>query len=196
MSLIALAGSLGQSLVAIAAVYGAFVIFQTTARGAAEGGEAWIDPVGNAVIALIGAWLVSRGITALRSPAAVACGCGHEHHHHPDPEAVARAEGFGPTLALVAGIALRPCTGALFVLVVAWRMDLAGAGALGVLAMGLGTAAFTILVALLAVASRDAAFLSAGDGRAARLLAPALQIGAGALILAVGTILFCAALVS
>jgi nickel/cobalt transporter (NicO) family protein len=194
MSLIALAGSLGQALVAIAVVYGAFVVFQTTARGAAEGGEAWIDPIGNAVIALIGAWLVARGITALRSPEAVACG--HDHHHHPDPEAVARAEGLGPTLALVAGIALRPCTGALFVLVVAWRMELAWAGALAVLAMGLGTAAFTILVALLAVGSRDAAFLTAGDGRAARLLAPTLQIGAGALVLTVGTILFCAALVA
>jgi ABC-type nickel/cobalt efflux system permease component RcnA len=192
MSLIALAGSLGQALVAIAVVYGAFVVFQTTARGAAEGGEAWIGPIGNAVIALIGAWLVARGITALRSPEAVACG----HDHHPDPEAVARAEGLGPTLALVAGIALRPCTGALFVLVVAWRMELAGAGALAVLAMGLGTAAFTILVALLAVGSRDAAFLTAGDGRAARLIAPTLQIGAGALILTVGTILFCAALVA
>jgi ABC-type nickel/cobalt efflux system permease component RcnA len=197
MSLIALAGSLGQALVAIAAVYGAFLLFQATARGAADGGEAWIDPIGNAVIALIGAWLVARGITALRSPEPAACGCGHgHHHHHPDPDAVARAEGFGPTLALVAGIALRPCTGALFVLVIAWRMDLAGAGALAVLAMGLGTAAFTILVALLAVGSRDAAFLTAGDGRAARLLAPTLQIGAGALILAVGTILFCAALVA
>ncbi len=196
MSLIALAGSLGQALVAIAAVYGAFLLFQATARGAAEGGEAWIDPIGNAVIALIGAWLVARGITALRSPGPAACGCGHGHHHHPDPEAVARAEGLGPTLALIAGIALRPCTGALFVLVVAWRMDLAGAGALAVLAMGLGTAAFTILVALLAVGSRDAAFLTAGDGRAARVLAPALQIGAGTFILAVGTILLCATLVA
>jgi ABC-type nickel/cobalt efflux system permease component RcnA len=197
MSLIALAGSLGQALVAIAAVYGAFLVFQTTARGAAEGGEAWIDPIGNAVIALIGAWLVARGIAALRSPEPAACGCGHgHHHHHPDPEAVARAEGLGPTLALVAGIALRPCTGALFVLVIAWRMDLAGAGALAVLAMGMGTAAFTILVALLAVGSRDAAFLTAGDGRAARVLAPTLQIGAGTLILAVGTILLCATLVA
>jgi ABC-type nickel/cobalt efflux system permease component RcnA len=75
-------------------------------------------------------------------------------------------------------------------------MDLAGAGALAVLAMGLGTAAFTILVALLAVGSRDAAFLTAGDGRAARMLAPTLQIGAGTLILAVGTILLCATLVA
>ena len=69
---------------------------------------------------------------------------------------------------------------------IAWRMGLPAAGAAAALAMGLGTAAFTLIVAWLAVTSRDAAFLGAGEGRAARLLAPALQIGAGGLMLVVG----------
>jgi ABC-type nickel/cobalt efflux system permease component RcnA len=95
----------------------------------------------------------------------------------------------GDTLALIGGMAARPCTGALFVLVIAWRMDLASAGAAAVLAMGLGTATVTLGVAVLAVTGREAALISAGDGRAARILMPALQIAGGGLILAVSALL-------
>ena len=67
-------------------------------------------------------------------------------------------------------------------------------GAAAVVAMGLGTAVFTLIVATLAVAGRDAAFLAAGDGRAARLLGPGLQIAVGGLILGIGGTLALAAL--
>jgi ABC-type nickel/cobalt efflux system permease component RcnA len=98
----------------------------------------------------------------------------------------ARATTPAATLALVAGMAARPCTGALLVLVLAWRMGLAWEGVAAVIAMGLGTAAFTVLVALAAVGGRDAAFLAAGDGRTARLLAPGLLFLGGGLIVAAG----------
>jgi nickel/cobalt exporter len=100
-----------------------------------------------------------------------------------------RARGLGDTLALIGGMAARPCTGAIFVLVIAWRMDLAGAGAAAVLAMGLGTGAVTLAVALLAVTGREAAMISAGDGRAVRILMPSLEIAGGGLILAVSALL-------
>ena len=67
-------------------------------------------------------------------------------------------------------------------------------GAAAVVAMGLGTAVFTLIVATLAVAGRDAAFLAAGDGRAARLLGPGLQIAVGGLIFGIGGTLALAAL--
>jgi len=192
MGAIAVAGSLGQAAVAIALVYGAFAIFEATARGTVDAADRWIVPAGNVVVALVGGWILWRGLRGLvrtRRPH------GQDHHHHdagcghahgPDPAAVARAEGPAATLALVGAIAARPCTGALVVLVIAWRMGLAWAGVAGVVAMGLGTAAFTVLVAVMAVGSRDAAFLAAGDGRAARLLGPGLQILAGGLILGIG----------
>lgn len=188
MVAIALAGSLAQAGFAILLVYGGFLIFDATAR-AAIGLEAALEPVGHLAVALVGAWLVSRGLWAWRHPSG--CGCGHAHG--PDPVAASRA-GIGQAAALVAAMAARPCAGALIVLVLAWRMDLALLGAGAALAMGLGTAAFTCLVAALAVTGRESAFLSFPGGRAARRLAPALQIGAGCLILAVSGALLCAAL--
>jgi nickel/cobalt transporter (NicO) family protein len=91
-------------------------------------------------------------------------------------------------------MAARPCAGALIVLVLAWSMGLAATGAAAVIAMGLGTAGFTVTLAALAVAGRDAAFLSAGPASAARRVGPALQIGAGAAILIVSGALLCTSL--
>ncbi len=198
MALIALAGSLAQALVAIALVYAGFALFDVTARSLADGSQRWFSAGGDLIIALLGAWLLARGLAGLRRvpPDHTAHddgrGCGHAHG--PDPDEVARAVGPAATLALVAAMAARPCTGAIFVLVIAWRMSLPWAGALAVLAMGLGAAAFTALVAWLAVSSRD--LLGAGSEATARLLVPGLQIAAGGLILAFGGLGFVGVLAS
>jgi nickel/cobalt transporter (NicO) family protein len=197
MAGIALAGSLAQAAFAVVLVYGGFALFAATARGAVAS-EAWLEPMGHLAVALIGAWLVARGLWAAWHPEEAGCcghgnGHGHGHGHGPDPDAVARATGWREAAALVGAMAVRPCTGALVVLVLAWRFDLAASGAAAVVAMGLGTAAFTVLVAVLAVSGREAAFLSAGGGGRARSLAAALQIGAGGLILVVSGALLCAA---
>jgi len=196
MALIAVLGSLAQALVAIVIVYGGFAIFEASARGTVSAAEDWIDPAGNALIACIGLWLVWRGLRQMRPASKTAGGHDHDHAHSgcghdhgPDAAEVARARGLGDTLALIGGMAARPCTGALFVLVIAWRTDLAGAGAAAVLAMGLGTAAVTLSVAILAVTGREAALISAGDGRAIRIVMPMLQIAGGGLILAVSALL-------
>ena len=195
MALIALAGSLAQAAVAIAIVYGALALFSATARGTVEGTEHWAALVGNLAAALVGFWLFARGLRALRGkPEHHGASCGHAHG--PAPAEVAGATTLRATLGLVAAMAVRPCTGALVVLVLAWRFGLPGAGAAAVIAMGLGTAAFTVLVALAAVSGRDAAFLAAGDGSAARLLGPGLQLLAGGLILGIAGTLTLAALVA
>lgn len=201
MGLVAVAGSLAQAAVAIGLVYGAMALLELTARSTAEAADRWITPAGNLAVALVGGLLLVRGLRALR-PARAGRGAaaqGHAahhcgHHHGPTAAEAAAADSPGTMLALIAAMAIRPCTGALFVLVLAWRMDLAGAGAAAVVAMGLGTAVFTLIVATLAVAGRDAAFLAAGDGRAARLLGPGLQIAVGGLILGIGGTLALAAL--
>jgi nickel/cobalt exporter len=201
MALIALAGSLGQAGVAIALVYGGFALLGASARALTGNAEAWAQPIGTLAVALIGAWLLVRGLRALR-PAIRGEGAGGHapghgapcgHDHGPSPEAAARATGLGATLALVAAMAARPCTGAIFVLVIAWRIGAPAAGAAAVVAMGLGAAAFTALVAWLAVTSREAAFLSAGSKGAARLLGPGLQVVTGGLMLAAGGLLLAGA---
>jgi ABC-type nickel/cobalt efflux system permease component RcnA len=200
MALIAVAGSLAQAGFAILIVFGCFALFAATARGTLDVADSWIVPLGNAAIAAIGAWLVLRGLRTLHGSADDhrrarehhGTGCGH--NHGPTPEQAARATSPGATLALIGGMAARPCTGALLVLAVAWRLELPLAGAAAALAMGLGTAAFTVLVAVLATSTRDAALLGAGTGRAARLLAPVLQITAGGAIFVVSAGLVAAGL--
>ncbi len=195
MALIAVAGSLGQAAVAIAIVYGALALFTVTARETVQGVDRWAAPAGNAAIALVGIWILWRGLRAL--PAArQSAEAGESHHDHccghahgPTEREAAEATSLRATLGLIAAMAARPCTGALVVLVLAWGFGLPGAGIAAVIAMGLGTAAFTVLVALAAVSGRDAAFLAAGDGRRARLLVPGLQIAAGGLIFAIGGML-------
>lgn len=66
------------------------------------------------------------------------CGCGHAHV--PDADAVAHSQSLPQTLALIVGAGLRPCTGALLVLVLALSQGLFWAGSLAAYAMGVGTA--------------------------------------------------------
>ncbi len=110
---------------------------------------------------------------------AVCADCGHAHG--PTPDQVSRLTGWRDALALVAGIALRPCTGALFVLILTWQLGIVAAGIAGAFLMGLGTALVTVAVASLAVWAREGALQSLGAGRLGRAL-PALELTFGVLI--------------
>jgi ABC-type nickel/cobalt efflux system permease component RcnA len=109
--------------------------------------------------------------------------------HGPSLEQVERVGSWRDGLALVAGIALRPCSGALFTLVLTWQLGIAVAGIVGAFVMGLGTAVVTVGAALLAVWAREGAFSGLGSGGVARAL-PLVQLGVGAVIaVAAGSLL-------
>jgi ABC-type nickel/cobalt efflux system permease component RcnA len=91
-------------------------------------------------------------------------------------------------------MAARPCTGAMMLLAIAWGMGVAGAGAAGVLAMGLGTALFTVAVAVLAVFGRAQALARLSVGGLAGRLVPALQVVAGILVATTGSALLVSSL--
>lgn len=106
--------------------------------------------------------------------ACTACG----HRHGPTLDEVERVTSFRAAAALIAGVAMRPCTGALFLLVLTWQMGIGLAGIAGTYAMGLGTALVTVGVAALAVWAREGALSTLAAGRIGRA-APVLELAAG-----------------
>ena len=108
------------------------------------------------------------------------CGCGHRHA--PTIDEVRAATGPRDVAALVAGIAIRPCSGALLLLVLTWHMGILAAGIAGTLAMSMGTGAVTVGVAVAAVTARESALLSLGESVRAPRLLPLVELAAGATI--------------
>jgi nickel/cobalt transporter (NicO) family protein len=209
---LALASSLAQAAVAVGLVYALVAVLGLT-RGAVEGAaEDWVTPVGHAMIAGLGLWLVWRGIGGLRRLAAdrVVAHDHHDHHDHdhdhhdhghndhrhshdhvhgpdcghahgPTLDEVAQVHSFRDGLALVTGIALRPCSGALFVLILTWQLGIAMAGVIGAFVMGLGTATVTVAVAAMAVWAREGAFAALPQGRVAQAI-PVVELALGGVI--------------
>ncbi|MBM7070334.1 nickel/cobalt transporter [Actibacterium sp. 188UL27-1] len=176
--------SLTQALWAVVLVYGGFWLIEASASQLTSLANDILAPASYLAIACVGLTLIWRGARSLKRKSShhhhhAECGC---HSHGPTPDQVARAGSFRDSLVLVLSIAVRPCTGAIFLLVIAWQMDIQMAGAAAVLIMGLGTAVLTSLVAVSSIAARSVAFASSTSFSGQHIALPALQIFAGALI--------------
>jgi len=187
MAGLAVASSLAQSASAVLLVYGGLLVVEVSASWAVGTVEGVLAPASYAAIGMIGLVLVWRGARALARLGRAAAHrhedacCGHAHG--PTPEQAERLSCWRDTALLIGSIAIRPCTGAVFLLIIAWGAGLVWQGFLAVIAMGLGTAAFTVIVALSGVAARGSAlFASGGNARTAALALPLLQVLAGAAI--------------
>lgn len=180
LTALALASSLAQGLTAILLVYGGIAVLDFT-RERVEGlAERLFAPLSYAAIGAIGLWLVWRGVRGLRRGEGHACG----HDHGPAPEDVARAGSLRDAALIVAAVAMRPCTGALFLLVICWRLGIDLAGILGTFAMALGTASVTVAVALAAAGTRESALMATVGGPGGRQALSVLELTAGALVIA------------
>lgn len=193
LSALALASSLAQALSAVLLVYAGVFVFDLTRQHMVGLAEEFMAPISYGAIALVGVWLALRGTRRLRALAdrrhkhdhdGSCASCGHRHG-----PALAEAEavtGWRDAVALIGAVAIRPCTGALFLLILTWRMGLELAGLLGVLAMGLGTASVTLAVALGSVTLREGALarLAEAEGNGVARALPLMEIGAGVIIAA------------
>lgn len=193
---IALLSSLAQALWAVTLVYGGFSMLSYTAHQLTAFTETVLAPISYLAVALVGLMLFWRGLRSFlsrdmsqrRQDHGHCSGCGHAHA--PAPEDVAKLTSLRDTVALIASVAIRPCTGAIFLLIIAWQMDIKLAGAVATIAMGLGTAGLTTTVAVSSVAARGAALASAkGLGTVSTALS-ALQAVSGVLIIWFSMLLF------
>lgn len=117
------------------------------------------------------------------------CGCGHAHL--PGAAEVSGEVSTAKALSLAFAVGIRPCTGALLVLVFANGLGLYWAGVASTFAMAAGTFITVSAIAAGAVYARHlAARLASRDGRWLAWLSVALRFGGGAAIALLGTILF------
>jgi ABC-type nickel/cobalt efflux system permease component RcnA len=113
-----------------------------------------------------------------------------DHVHGPEPVALAGPGGWRRGLAAVVAVGLRPCSGAILVLVFALAQGLFWAGVGATLIMALGTAITVAVIATLAVSAKGLAgkFAQARPG-AGTLVLRGIEVGAAALILVFGLLL-------
>lgn len=162
-----------QSLVAIGFVLIAAGVIGMTSVAMGEAVN-WIGIVSNSLVALLGLWLVARKLFGWghdhRHVAdhqhSHTCDHHHDQHHdhsHSDHEHLhaippeATTGSWRERLGVVLAVGLRPCSGALVVMVFALSQGLLPAGILAVLLMGTGTAITVATLATIAVTAKGMA---------------------------------------
>jgi len=119
----------------------------------------------------------------------------HGHHHHHVVTADQTGGDWREQLGVVLSAGLRPCTGALLVLVFAWSQGIFLAGAVSAFLMGLGTAITVSALAVVAVSAKGLArrYLDVGGTLGSRLVGFAELLGA-LVVLAFGLVMLLASL--
>ena len=132
----------------------------------------------------------------------------HDHHHHHDSGCEACAHMPAPSqlkgdwswkraFALAFAVGIRPCTGAILVLVFAIGQGLWWAGVFSTFAMAIGTAITVSVLATMAVGSRELAKRLAGSGGSSKWVDRvqlAAGVGGASLVLVLGAVFFLASL--
>ncbi|WP_342737747.1 nickel/cobalt transporter [Bradyrhizobium sp. B117] len=111
--------------------------------------------------------------------------CGHSHG--PTPSELAGPGGWRRGFAAILTVGIRPCSGAILVLVFALAQGLFWAGIAATLLMGLGTAITVAAIAVVAVSAKDIAQrLSAGRDGGGALFMRGIEFAAAAVVLLFG----------
>jgi nickel/cobalt exporter len=193
LSLIALASSLGQAVTAIVLAFGGLWVLGLTRDRMVGAAEEFLAPLSYGLIAMIGLWLVVRGFRRMRGAQVIHTHTPHEdgdvcntcgHRHGPTLDEAGQTNNLRDALLLIGGIAVRPCTGALFVLIITWQMGIAMAGVAGAFAMALGTASVTVAVGIAASGFRGGIMRSVAQASALVWVMLMLEIAVGVVVVA------------
>jgi nickel/cobalt transporter (NicO) family protein len=203
------ASALMQSLVAVVIVGIGAWLLNATAKSMC-GAEKTIEIASYALIAAFGARLVwTKGggfMRALQRPqpalaTAAAHHHGHDHHDHdhhvhdehcghshgPEPSELAGPGGWRRGFGAIFAVGLRPCSGAILVLVFALAQGLFWAGIAATFVMGIGTAITVAAIAVMAVSAKDVAHrLSGASEGGGALFMRGVEFAAAGLVLLFG----------
>ncbi len=199
--LIALLSSIIQALTAIVIV-SALLLFVGSAASAARDVAGFLESASYAMIAAMGFYLVWSAIR----PHTEHKNEGHNHDHHDHQHVhdehcghahVAEAKqvrgdwSFTKAFSLAFAVGIRPCTGALLVLVLANALGIYWAGVASTFVMAVGTFITVSAIAAIAVYSKKLATrLAARDDKWLGRLAFTLRLGGGVAIAGLGGLLF------
>lgn len=211
--------SAAQAVSAIAIV-GLLAILLNASGMQIRSASLWLERGSYLLVGLLGAWMTFSHLKALiasRQLAVAAAGAEHAyahaphvhshshshahggvacgHAHMPDPSELQGAVSWRRMAALVLAIGLRPCSGAIIVLVFALANGLFLAGVGATFAMALGTAITVSALAVLAVGSKAFALkLASGDELWGERIYRAAALLGSLLLLALGVVLFAVSL--
>jgi nickel/cobalt transporter (NicO) family protein len=178
--------------------------------------EAWLETASWALVAAVGAWLLWGQVRRLQHKPAIAhahtthdhAHHGHGHHHHhdhhahdhdgaccdhahmPDPKQLEGEWSWRKALPIALAVGVRPCTGAILVLVFAIGQGLLWAGVFATFAMAIGTAITVSALAALAVGSRELAARIGNRSVGSERVRIAAGIGGSALVMLLGAVFF------
>ncbi len=213
-AVLCLLSSLLQALVAIGVISILAIMFNATSLVISDATRA-LEVGSYVLVAVLGFYLIVKSVrrivaAPLGTPGAGPLHTEHrvaDHHHHDEHCGCNHAHAPSPALADQAGrsvraaatavlsVGLRPCTGALIVLVFALAQGLFWAGILSAFAMGLGTAITVSALMFLAVGTRRATLLLAGGNtRGAGIVLNGVQLLGAVAVFTLGAVLLTASL--
>lgn len=215
-ALLAMLSAFLQALVAIALVAVAAGVLQVSGV-AMNRATWWLELASYMLMVALGAWLVFKHVLQpvlsllrdRRSAHAVNTQHAHAHHQHahvhdencghvhmPDPALISGPMNWSKATSAILAVGLRPCTGAIFVLVFSLAQGFFIAGIAAALAMGVGTGLTVAALACSSLWISQAAVQSesASQRRWQKALMLILQALASVAVLAFGVLLLSAAL--
>ena len=142
-----------QAVTAIVLI-GTVVLVLDLAAAHIRSATAWLETAGAILLTAIGAWMAWRTVSAFRRQRAAGIRGEHAEHVHGDGCGHEIHGGKHADRSVILAIGLRPCSGALLVLVFGQAIGMFTAGMAATLAMALGTGMMVAALALLTVASR------------------------------------------